>query len=217
MTQQQPPDSPGFLHRFFRARRRGRLLILAIVIAVALFGTLTPKPTPSTPSSASSTPSPLQLTAFPPTDTLTLEPTRQSRPSEDDERGWDDHDAEMEYYDNIASTAQAEHYKELAEDALKQATRDAAFYEPNCIHWSQAYAYIGHATCVYGDVTHTHDSGRAFFINFSPDHTAFYAVSFDWLWEDLEGECVTIHGTIETYEGRPQIIIHTLDQLQYCQ
>jgi hypothetical protein len=78
MTQEQPPDSPGFLYRFFRARRRGRLIILAILIAAALFGTLSPPTTPSTLSSASSTPSPLQLTAFPdahttpPTDTVTI-------------------------------------------------------------------------------------------------------------------------------------------------
>jgi hypothetical protein len=86
-----------------------------------------------------------------------------------------------------------------------------------CLHWSDAGRHIGENTCVYGDVTHTHDSGRAFFINFTPDRTAFYAVSFDWFWEDLEGECITIHGTIGTYEDRPQIIIYHLDQLQYCQ
>ena len=47
----------------------------------------------------------------------------------------------------------------------------------------------------------------AFFINFSPDQTAFYAVSFDYYWPNLEGSCVQICGTIETYRGRPQIVI----------
>ena len=63
MTQEQPPDTPGLLYRFFRAWRIGRLIVLAIVVASVLFGTLSPPTTPSTPSSALSTA---------PTDTVTI-------------------------------------------------------------------------------------------------------------------------------------------------
>ena len=85
-----------------------------------------------------------------------------------------------------------------------------------CIRWNQASTHVGENTCVYGDVYSTYDSGKAFFINFSPHTTSFYAVSFDWTWEDLENTCIEVRGAIETYQGRPQIIIHDPDQLQDC-
>jgi ribosomal protein L40E len=96
-------------------------------------------------------------------------------------------------------------------------TQPDPLYEiDDCLHWTEADRHIGEDTCVYGDVTSTYDSDSAFFISFSDDRTSFYAVSFEWVWEDLEGNCVIVYGIIETYEDRPEIVIREPDQLQDC-
>ncbi len=62
----------------------------------------------------------------------------------------------------------------------------------------------------------THATESAFFINYSQDRTAFYGVSFDLRWENLVGRCVRLRGVIETYRGRPEIIIRDRAQLEFC-
>lgn len=77
--------------------------------------------------------------------------------------------------------------------------------------------HIGEQACVEGFVTETYDSGRAFFINFDPAPGTFYAVAFDHKFPDIEGSCVRISGKIQTYRGRPQIIIRDPDaQMASC-
>ncbi|GAB4479665.1 MAG: hypothetical protein Kow00124_25550 [Anaerolineae bacterium] len=78
-----------------------------------------------------------------------------------------------------------------------------------CIHYRDAYAHIGEYTCVYGIVTYTYDSEKASFIDFDRSSDSFYLVSFTSYFEDtgLEGRCVAAVGSIETYNGRPQIVI----------
>jgi len=85
-----------------------------------------------------------------------------------------------------------------------------------CLHWTEAGRHIGEATCVCGVVTHTHDSGKAFFINFTSDRSAFYGVSFDYTWDDLEGQCICLSGLVGTYNGQAQIIIRTPNQVDSC-
>lgn len=117
----------------------------------------------------------------------------------------------------FAATAQADQLQDKAETTTEGLGQSAPLHDlDNCVHWTDASTYVGHDTCVYGDVYSTYDSGNAFFINFSRDETTFYAVSFDWVWEDLQDTCVVIYGAIGTYEGRPQIIIRAADQLQDC-
>lgn len=81
----------------------------------------------------------------------------------------------------------------------------------SCVSWREAEEHMGETTCVYGVVTNTHDSGNAFFINFSnSDYSAFYGVSFDYdeaYWGDLTGQCVILRGRIEEYRERAQIIL----------
>lgn len=100
------------------------------------------------------------------------------------------------------------------------ATEATPIYEgsvPGCVGWSEAGDHLGEDTCVYGVVSSTHNADEAFFINFSDaDPTSFYGVSFDYYWGDLTGLCLTLYGRIETYEGRPQIIIEEPDQLADC-
>lgn len=86
-----------------------------------------------------------------------------------------------------------------------------------CYTWDEAAAHIGEEACVEGFVTGTYDSGRAFFINFDPVPGTFYAVAFDYKFPDIEGTCVRISGKIETYKGRPQIVIRDPDrQMASC-
>jgi hypothetical protein len=90
---------------------------------------------------------------------------------------------------------------------------------PACLSWRDASDQIGTYTCLCGKVTQTYqDPGSsAFFIDFSRDRSAFYAVSFDYYWQDLEDTCVQICGIVETYDGRPQIIIREPEhQLLEC-
>ncbi|HRV91430.1 MAG TPA: SH3 domain-containing protein [Anaerolineae bacterium] len=86
-----------------------------------------------------------------------------------------------------------------------------------CVFWSEAQGYIGQNACIWGVVASTYKSEQAFFINFSAtDDTVFYGVSFDHSWANLGGKCVVLRGLVETYEGRPEIIIRELNQLQSC-
>jgi hypothetical protein len=84
---------------------------------------------------------------------------------------------------------------------------------PACISWRDAGTHLGTHQCFCGTVVDTYqDSGStAFFINFSLDRSAFYVVSFDWYREDMAGECIQVCGTVESYEGRPQIVIRSPD------
>lgn len=54
---------------------------------------------------------------------------------------------------------------------------------------------------------------QVFFININDDQDGFYFVSFEAKWQLFDGECVAAYGTIETYRGRPQIIIESYDDL----
>lgn len=88
--------------------------------------------------------------------------------------------------------------------------------ETNCLHWSQAGQYVGSETCVYGRVTGTHDSGNAFFVNFSDDRSAFYVVSFDYALFNVRQACLAFGGLIESYQGRPEIILRDPQQIVTC-
>lgn len=71
-------------------------------------------------------------------------------------------------------------------------------------------------TCVRGTVYSTFKSGNTFFIDFDGSRTSFYAVSFNYSWDTLKGQCVELAGKISPYKGRPQIIIDSRDQLSMC-
>lgn len=106
--------------------------------------------------------------------------------------------------------------------ATVTAGRPSATAEPTaeaCLPWQEAGEHVGEQQCVCGTVTQTYLSTRSgtFFINFSDDPAAFYAVSFDYSWEGLEGSCIRVCGRVETYEGRPQIVIRQPErQLREC-
>ena len=51
---------------------------------------------------------------------------------------------------------------------------------------------------------------------FSSKPDTFYGVSLDLDLSDLADKCVRIVGTVESYEGRPAIIVESRDQLLPC-
>ena len=86
----------------------------------------------------------------------------------------------------------------------------------SCIDWKEASANVNRTTCVRGVVSNTNLSGTTFFIDFDNTRTSFYAVSFNYTWENLRGKCVEISGRISLYNGRPQIILDKQNQLSFC-
>jgi hypothetical protein len=85
-----------------------------------------------------------------------------------------------------------------------------------CIAWRWAPDHLGQEQCVEGGVLHVDRSEEAFLVIFSAESDSFYGVSLNLDLSDLTGKCVRIVGTIETYEGRPAIIIESRDQILPC-
>jgi hypothetical protein len=86
-----------------------------------------------------------------------------------------------------------------------------------CVSWKSAPNYLGQSQCVEGPVLRVDKSEEAYLVILSSEPGSFYGVSFDLDLSDLAGKkCVRIVGTIETYEGRPAIIIESRDQLLPC-
>lgn len=86
---------------------------------------------------------------------------------------------------------------------------------PACVSWLEAHSYIGSYQCICGIVSGTYNdpNSSAFFINFGYDRTGYYAVSFNLTLQGLDGRCIRICGTVETYNGRPQTIVNSPDQV----
>ncbi len=86
-----------------------------------------------------------------------------------------------------------------------------------CVSWKSAPNYLGRSQCVEGPVLRVDESEEAYLVIMSNESGSFYGVSFDLDLSDLAGkECVRIVGTIETYKGRPAIIIESRDQILPC-
>jgi hypothetical protein len=90
-----------------------------------------------------------------------------------------------------------------------------------CVSWREVKKnHVGQDMCVEGVVTQVDNSGEASIIYFvwrfgdQPD--TFSGLSFEHDLSDLRGKCVRLMGVIETYEGRPVIIIQNRDQILSC-
>lgn len=88
---------------------------------------------------------------------------------------------------------------------------------PKCIAWTDATDHMNETTCVRGTVYSAIQNGSTFFINFDNTRASFYAVSFNYTWDNLKGKCIEISGKIVLYNGRPEIVIDKQDQLKMCQ
>ncbi len=104
----------------------------------------------------------------------------------------------------------------VAGATLPAAPASAATSAAQCIAWKEAADHVGETTCVRGTVFSTNKSGSSFFIDFDGTRASFYGVSFRQTWDDLRGKCVEITGKISPYNGRPQIVIDSKDQVREC-
>jgi len=86
-----------------------------------------------------------------------------------------------------------------------------------CVSWKSAPNYVGQSQCVEGPVLRVDKSEEAYLVIMSNEPGSFCGVSFDLDLSDLAGKkCVRIVGSIETYQGRPAIIIKSRDQILPC-
>ena len=90
------------------------------------------------------------------------------------------------------------------------------------INWSDAHKYYDQYVIVEGTIVKTYNSGNVCFLNFDPDYQHFTAVifasdflGFPFIPEDFYlGKTVYIIGIIKEYNGSPEIIVKTPDQIR---
>jgi hypothetical protein len=93
----------------------------------------------------------------------------------------------------------------------------------DCIDYTQAAKHVGDDQCVTGEVVAVNrgDSGT-YFVNFCDDYRTcpFSVVVFPDDLSDvgdirkLDGKKIEIHGNIQQYDGRPEIILKNIRQLR---
>jgi len=92
----------------------------------------------------------------------------------------------------------------------------------SAISWETAGRHIGKRVCVEGKILRTHNSGKACYLNFHNNFTRY--VSLVIFQEDLWkfplhpdsfylNKTVLVRGKIETYEGKPEMILHSPKQI----
>jgi micrococcal nuclease len=90
------------------------------------------------------------------------------------------------------------------------------------INWSDADKYYGLCVIVEGTIINTHNSGIVCFLNFHTNYDYFTAVIFASDFPEFtmppeflySGKTVHIIGIIQEYEGSPEIIVKTPDQIK---
>jgi len=91
------------------------------------------------------------------------------------------------------------------------------------ISWRRAAKYVGEYVTVEGRIVGTHNSGKACFLNFHPDwRQSFTAVIFASRFDQFppkpedfyRGKNVRVTGAIREYDGRPEMILDSPDQIK---
>ena len=90
------------------------------------------------------------------------------------------------------------------------------------VAWQDAANYAGQTVTVDGRVVDTYRSAKVIFLNFSPDRDEFKVVIFadDWdKWpqspdELYYGKNVRVTGEIELYQGAPEVVVESPDQIE---
>jgi hypothetical protein len=97
--------------------------------------------------------------------------------------------------------------------------------EDAVVPWDQAAKHLGHDVTVEGKIVDTHllESGSICFLNFHEDfRDKFYIAMFREAFEGLPqppddyylGKTIRITGLVKTHKGRPQIEVHSRDQIE---
>ena len=91
------------------------------------------------------------------------------------------------------------------------------------IPWQDAAKYFGEYATVEGTIVVTHNSGKACFLNFHPDYKRYFtAVIFASAFSQFpanpesyyQGKRVRVRGLIKEYNGQPEIILKTPEQIE---
>lgn len=99
---------------------------------------------------------------------------------------------------------------------------------PSTVPWEQASKYVGYTITVEGTIVNVGKSrdGKVYFLNFHHDWRGkFYMVLFNDLAKTLdkpvqeifEGKHVRVRGKVEPYNGRPQIIVTSMQQVEFVE
>ncbi len=92
--------------------------------------------------------------------------------------------------------------------------------------WQEAGDYIGAQITVEGEIVRTHDTGKVTFLNFTPDYQGTLSlVIFASDYADypatpagyFRGKHVRATGAVKEYQGAPEIVIESPDQIEILQ
>lgn len=92
--------------------------------------------------------------------------------------------------------------------------------------WQEAGDYIGAEITVEGEIVRTHDTGKVTFLNFTPDYQGTLSlVIFASDYADypaapagyFRGKRVRATGPVKEYQGAPEIVIESSDQIEVLQ
>jgi micrococcal nuclease len=93
---------------------------------------------------------------------------------------------------------------------------------PDVVRWQSAAKYVGEYVTVEGTIVETRNTGKACFLNFHPDwrHT-FSAVIFARQFaafppspeDHYRGRTVRLTGVVRDYQGRPEMILDSPEQI----
>ena len=126
-----------------------------------------------------------------------------------------------EYY--IQLEMEAETAKSgLWSDSIFQPRSHLAWNDVPVISWKDAHNYYNQYVIVEGTIVNTYNSGNVCFLNFDTNYQYFTAVifasdflGFSFIPEDFYlGRKVYIIGIIKEYNGSPEIIVKTPDQIR---
>lgn len=95
--------------------------------------------------------------------------------------------------------------------------------DENIVSWIDAGDYIGETITVEGTVVASYNSGKACFLNFHEDYSSYFTAvifksAFGLFPDDPEdyyfGKTVRVTGTVKEYQGSPEIILDSPDQIE---
>lgn len=93
---------------------------------------------------------------------------------------------------------------------------------PDVIDYEDAAGFIGEAMTVQGRIVKVGRSSKAVFLNFHDPYQGYFSsVIFSNAWKNFAGtfedvyagRCVRISGTIKEYQGAPEIVVGSPDQI----
>ncbi len=108
-------------------------------------------------------------------------------------------------------------------DDWERARNESSTSPPGVISWQDARRYVGQEVVVEGEIVRTYDSGRVTYLNFDEDYRhTLTLVIFPKLYQAFPQppaqyflhQRVRVRGTIKMYEGAPEIVIKSPDQIQ---